>query len=153
MRKTHVLSEERPWKRSIPRRTPSQVSCTTSSASAAVGTYIRATASRAALCSSTSSVNACSSPRRSAASRSWPGSAVTVGTLVDSIDADQLDSERTQPLEHAVELRLVGELAGQGGGAGSRLPRNPVDRRGEALAQATLHDDLIAGGLHDSSMD
>jgi len=34
MRCSHVPSEERPSKRSMPRRTPSQASCTTSSATA-----------------------------------------------------------------------------------------------------------------------
>jgi len=36
--KIHVRSEERPSKRSIPFRTPSQVSAATSSAAACVGT-------------------------------------------------------------------------------------------------------------------
>jgi hypothetical protein len=38
MRKIHVLSDERPSKASIPRSTASHVSCTTSSATARLGT-------------------------------------------------------------------------------------------------------------------
>jgi hypothetical protein len=45
MRKSHVFSDDRPSKRSSPRSTPSHVSWTTSSATAWLGTYIRATRS------------------------------------------------------------------------------------------------------------
>jgi hypothetical protein len=43
IRNIQVLSDERPSNRSIPFSTPIQVSCTTSSATAALGTYMRAT--------------------------------------------------------------------------------------------------------------
>ena len=45
MRMIQVFSDERPSKRSMPLRTPSHASCTTSSATARVRTYPRATAS------------------------------------------------------------------------------------------------------------
>ena len=43
---SHVLSEDRPSKRSIPWSTPSHVSCTTSSATARLGTYSIASRNR-----------------------------------------------------------------------------------------------------------
>ena len=45
MRKSQVLNDERPSKRSTPRTTPIQVSWTTSSATASLGTKVRATRS------------------------------------------------------------------------------------------------------------
>ena len=63
-----VRSDDRPSKRSIPFRTASQVSCTTSSAIARLGTCIRASRIRNGPCSSTSVLNASSSPRRRPAS-------------------------------------------------------------------------------------
>jgi hypothetical protein len=65
MRKIHVRNDERPWKLSSPFRTPSHVSWTTSSATAAVETYIRATRSIEGCKRSTSIMNAASSPARS----------------------------------------------------------------------------------------
>jgi len=59
------LCEERPSKRSMPLTTPSQASATTSSATARDDTYIRAIRSIAAVCCSTSIMNASSSPARS----------------------------------------------------------------------------------------
>ena len=66
MRKIHVFSDERPSKRSMPFRTASQVSCTTSSAIARLETYIWATRRRAAWYMRMSCSNACSSRLRSA---------------------------------------------------------------------------------------
>jgi hypothetical protein len=45
IRITHVLREERPSNRSRPFRTPTQASCTTSSATAREDTYMRASLS------------------------------------------------------------------------------------------------------------
>jgi hypothetical protein len=45
IRSSQVLNDERPWKRSMPRTTASHDSCTTSSATASVRTYMRATRS------------------------------------------------------------------------------------------------------------
>ena len=48
MRNSHVFSDDRPSNRSMPRTTPSQVSCTTSSATARLGTNVDASRSRGA---------------------------------------------------------------------------------------------------------
>ena len=70
MRKTHVFSDDRPSNRSSAPRTRSQVSCTTSSASARVGTKICATCSSDECHSRTIRRNVSSSPARRAATRS-----------------------------------------------------------------------------------
>ena len=70
MRKTHVFNDERPSNRSRAPSTRSQVSCTTSSASARVGTKICATCSSDECHSRTIRRNVSSSPARSAATRS-----------------------------------------------------------------------------------
>ena len=70
MRKTHVFSDERPSNRSSAPSTRSQVSCTTSSASARVGTKICATCSSDECHSRTIRRNVSSSPARRAATRS-----------------------------------------------------------------------------------
>jgi hypothetical protein len=67
MRNTQVFSDDRPWKRSIPSITASQVSDTTSSAIARVGTRLAAIRSIDGPHASSSAANAASSPRRSAA--------------------------------------------------------------------------------------
>ena len=61
--KIQVRSAERPSNRSMPLITPSQVSCTTSSATARLGTCASASRISAGLSSSTSVANAASSPR------------------------------------------------------------------------------------------
>ena len=65
IRKIHVRSDERPSNPFKPRSTPSQASCTTSSATASVDTYIRATRRIDAPSSPTSIMKAVSSPARS----------------------------------------------------------------------------------------
>ncbi len=67
IRKIQVRSDDRPWNPSRPFRTPSQASCTTSSAMARVGTYILASRSIAGPYRSTSIMNATSFPAR----RAW----------------------------------------------------------------------------------
>ena len=64
IRKIHVRNDDRPSNRSIPFSTPSQASCTTSSATACDDTYMRATRSIEGCRASTSSMNASSSPAR-----------------------------------------------------------------------------------------
>src|SRR5262249_47634191 len=64
IRKSHVFSDDRPSNRSIPLRTPSQASWTTSSATDRLDTNICATRSIPAPYSRISSANAASSPAR-----------------------------------------------------------------------------------------
>ena len=77
MRKIQVLRLERPSKAPIPLRTASQVSCTTSSATARLATYMRATRSIDGPYSLTSRLNVSSSPSRSA-----PTTEVSTGCTV-----------------------------------------------------------------------
>ena len=82
MRMIQVLSEDRPSNPSRPLRTPSQASCTTSSAVAWVFTYILATVIIVLWCCSTSTSKARSSPARKRASRSTSsGVAGTCGSV------------------------------------------------------------------------
>src|SRR2546421_2207245 len=66
IRKIHVLSVERPSNEPMPFSTPTHASWTTSSATARLPTYRRATLSIDAPCSRTSLVNVASSPARRA---------------------------------------------------------------------------------------
>ena len=74
MRKTQVLSDDLPSKRSSAPSTRSQVSWTTSSATARVGVKMRATRSRPACHSRTTVAKASSSPARRAVTSSSSGS-------------------------------------------------------------------------------
>ena len=65
MRNNHVLNEDRPSNRSMPRTTPIHVSWTTSSATASLGTNVRARRSSAPWYRPTRTTNDCSSPSRS----------------------------------------------------------------------------------------
>jgi hypothetical protein len=69
-----VLTDERPSNPPMPRSTPSQVSWTTSSATAMLGTYPAARESIAAWWRRTRVTKACSSPARRRASNSASGS-------------------------------------------------------------------------------
>ena len=71
MLNTHVRSDERPSKRSRPCSAASQVSCTTSSATAALGTYMRATRIIDGDQRTTRSMNASSSPARRRSTSAW----------------------------------------------------------------------------------
>src|SRR5512133_4178991 len=71
MLNTHVRSDERSSKRSSPRSAASQVSCTTSSATAALGTYMRATRIIVGDQRTTRSMNASSSPARRRSTSAW----------------------------------------------------------------------------------
>ena len=71
MLNTQVRSDERPSKRSMPCSAASQVSCTTSSATAALGTYMRATRSIEGDQRTTRSMNACSSPALRRSTSAW----------------------------------------------------------------------------------
>ncbi len=82
IRKIHVRSDDRPSKLSRPRSTPSQVSWTTSSATARLETNMRATRSMAGWSWSTNIMKAVSSPARSRSA-----SARSAGWAVDAVDA------------------------------------------------------------------
>ncbi len=71
MLNTHVRSDERSSKRSRPCSAASQVSCTTSSATAALGTYMRATRIIDGDQRTTRSMNASSSPARRRSTSAW----------------------------------------------------------------------------------
>src|ERR687887_2475525 len=71
MLNTQVRSDDRPSKRSMPVSTPSHASCTTSSAAAWLGTYIRATRSIDGDQRATRSMNASSSPARRRSTSAW----------------------------------------------------------------------------------
>src|SRR5262249_11355488 len=94
-----------------------------------------------------------SSPARkaSAIARSSSGSAARIATagsaaiasLGHAIDADQLDAEVAQPVEQAVELRLVGELGMQRRLARARYQLDAVECALVPTAEATADDDLV----------
>jgi hypothetical protein len=61
---------------------------------------------------------------------------------------EQLEPEGLDPVEHAEERRLIGDLAAKHGLGGRRRPRQAVERGQERLAQAAANRDLVLGWLH-----
>src|SRR4249919_274472 len=87
IRKIQVRREARPSNPSRPWRTPSQASWTTSSATASVDTYMRATRRIEGSRLSTSSMNAASSPARSRETRARSRYEPSEGARRSSTDA------------------------------------------------------------------
>src|SRR5688500_1585019 len=109
MRKIHVLSDERPSKRSRPLRTPSHVSATASSACSLVATYDIASRSNEAWWRWTSEANACSSPFRRASS-SAPSSSTSEPVRLQQTKPYLADGrERRDGVPQPVERHLAGD--------------------------------------------
>src|SRR4051812_6516014 len=114
MRKIHVFRDERPSKRSIPLSTPSQVSCTTSSACSFVATYDNASRSREEWYRSTRAANAVSSPWRRASTTA--ASSLTSQTV--GLQEPQPDLAHGREGGNGVPQPVQGDLAGDGNGGG-----------------------------------
>src|ERR1044072_3484764 len=65
-----------------------------------------------------------------------------------AVDVQQLEPERLDEIAHAVELRLVGDLAAEHGVRAPRAGDQAVKRLDQRCAELAADGDLVVGRLH-----